>query len=97
MPPHPPIHSNLHGWHLKREIQLGHIITTLTVAAAAFGYIGKQEQRIALIEQRLEQQRERDERQDRSAGEDKKLFVERLDRMDAKLDRLIERIPSSRP
>lgn len=93
MPP-PSAPALQQGWHLKREIQLGHIITTLTVAVSVLAYLGKQEQRIVLIEQRLEQQRERDERQDRSAGEDKKLFVERLDRMDAKLDRLIERMPS---
>ena len=93
-PPQPPTTNATQGWHLKREIQLGHIITTLTVATAAFAYLGEQEQRIALVEQRQEQQEKLDERRDRTAGEDKRIFVERLDRMDAKLDRLIERMPS---
>jgi heme exporter protein D len=84
-------------WHLKREIQLGHVITTLTVALSAVLYIGRMEQRIALVEQHLRVQRERDERQD-SAMQEKTLALSRqLERMEAKLDRLIERNQSPKP
>ena len=82
--------SQAFGWHLKKEIQLGHLITTFTVAVSAVVYVGKLEQRIALIEQSVRDQRERDDRQDRQAAEALALLRQQLDRMDAKLDRLVE-------
>ena len=77
-------------WHLKREIQVGHIITTLTVAVASVLYLGRLEQRIALMEQQVISQHERDERQDRSVTESATLLRANLDRIEGKLDRLIE-------
>lgn len=83
------------GWHLKREIQVGHIITTLVVAFSVVLYIGKLEQRIALIEALSISQRDRDEQQDKAVGRQMGLVVKQLDRIDEKLDRLIERSPRS--
>jgi nucleoside permease NupC len=67
-------------WHLKKEIQLGHLITTFTVALSAVFYMSKIEQRVAVVESQMVTQRE-------SAA----LLRSQLERMDAKLDRLIER------
>ena len=67
-------------WHLKKEIQLGHLITTLTVALSAVVYINKIEQRVAVIESQMVTQRE-------SAT----LLRAQLDKINDKLDRLIER------
>lgn len=67
-------------WHLKKEIQLGHLITTFTVAISAVIYISKIEQRVAVVESQLVSQRE-----------SSSLLRSQLERMDAKLDRLIER------
>lgn len=67
-------------WHLKKEIQLGHLITTFAVAVSAILYINKIEQRLSVVETQLIGQRE-------SAA----LLRAQLERMDAKLDRLIER------
>jgi hypothetical protein len=78
-------------WHIKREIQLGHIFTTLTVAISAMFYITKLEQRIALIEQQVSLQHERDDRQDRATAEALVLLRAQLEKMDVKLDRLVER------
>jgi hypothetical protein len=78
-------------WHIKREIQLGHLITTLTVAVSAVVYIGKLEQRLALSEQQHLVQRERDAQQDQAIREAATTLRQQLDRMDTKLDRLIER------
>ena len=80
-------------WHIKREIQLGHILTTLTVAVSAMFYITKLEQRIALIEQQVVSQHERDDRQDKATAEALLLLRSQLDRIDVKLDRLMERKP----
>lgn len=84
---------SIEGWHLKKEIQFGHIITTLTVAVAALFYFTKIEQRIALVEQQIVQQHERDERQDKSVSEAMILLRQQLEKMDAKLDRALERRP----
>ena len=67
-------------WHLKKEIQLGHLITTFAVAISAVLYINKIEQRLSVVETQVLAQRE-------SAA----LLRSQLERMDAKLDRLIER------
>lgn len=78
-------------WHLKREIQLGHVITTVTVAVAALVYVQRQEQRIALVEQQLITQREVDRRQDEALVDKTQLLSRALERIEAKLDRLVER------
>lgn len=72
-------------WHLKKEIQLGHLITTFTVAISAVVYISKIEQRVAVVESQMITQRE-----------SSALLRAQLERMDAKLDRLIERDRNTR-
>ena len=67
-------------WHLKKEIQLGHLITTFAVAISAVLYINKIEQRLSVVETQVLAQRE-----------SSALLRAQLERMDAKLDRLIER------
>ena len=82
-------------WHIKREIQLGHILTTLTISVVAVMYVGKIDQRIALVESAQGQlnatQRDRDERQDRQSNESVSLLRNDLREVNGKLDRLIER------
>ena len=82
-------------WHLKREIQIGHIITTLTVAVSVVIYVGKIEQRLAVVESQIATQRERDERQDRVLAEALMRLGAQLDRLDGKLDRLAERMAAT--
>lgn len=67
-------------WHMKKEIQLGHLITTVTVAISCVVYINKIEQRVAVMEAQMISQRE-------SAI----LLRSQLDKINDKLDRLIER------
>lgn len=77
-------------WHIKREIQIGHLITTMSVAFSVIWYAGKLEQRIALVEQSIVMQRERDLSQDNQASMSYQQMRQQLDRIDSKLDRLIE-------
>ena len=81
------------GWHLKKEIQFGHLIATVTVAASAMFYVAKMEQRIALVEQQIIQQHDRDDRQDKATSEAFTLVRQQLEKMDAKLDRALDRRP----
>jgi len=67
-------------WHLKKEIQVTHVISTLLLVGAVFAYVSKIDQRLTIVETQLIAQRD-------------STMVQRvqLERMDAKLDRLIER------
>ena len=67
-------------WHLKKEIQVTHVISTLLLVGAVFAYVNKIDQRLTIVETQLIAQRDSS-------------MVQRaqLERMDAKLDRLIER------
>ena len=67
-------------WHLKKEIQLTHVISTIVVIGAVLAYVSKIEQRLTIVETQLLAQRDA-------------AILQRaqLERMDAKLDRLIER------
>lgn len=67
-------------WHLKKEIQVTHVVSTLLLVGAVFAYVSKIDQRLTIVETQLIAQREA-------------AAVQRvqLERMDAKLDRLIER------
>lgn len=67
-------------WHLKKEIQLGHLITTITVAISAIMYINKIDQRVTVVEVQVAAQRD-------TSG----VFRAQLDKINDKLDRLIER------
>lgn len=79
------------GWHIKKEIQLGHLLTTLTIAVSVVLYVSKLEQRIALIEAQVSAQRDRDDRQDKTTAEAMSLLRAQLERMENKLDRVLER------
>jgi len=68
-------------WHLKKEIQVTHVVSTLLLVGAVFAYVSKIDQRLTIVETQLIAQRD-------------STMVQRaqLERMDAKLDRLIERL-----
>lgn len=72
--------DNRDSWHFKKEIQLGHLLTTVTVAISAVIYITKVEQRVAVIETQMVAQRD-----------SSTLLRAQLDKINDKLDRLIER------
>ena len=67
-------------WHLKREIQLTHVISTILLVGTVFAYVNKIDQRLTVVEVQLVAQRQAME-----------VRREQLERIDAKLDRLIER------
>lgn len=84
-------------WHIKREIQIGHLLTTVTLAVGLASYFAKVEQRLALNEQALQilqqQQMMRDERQDQALSSAARQIDTRMERIEAMLVRLIERRP----
>lgn len=83
------------GWHLKKEIQLGHIITTVTVATSIMLFVSRIDSRVEMLEAQAlsakQAQHERDDRQDKANAEMIGLLRNQLERMETKLDRLVER------
>lgn len=41
---------NVGGWHLKKEVSVGHLLTTLALAGAVVTYIIQNESRLATLE-----------------------------------------------
>jgi hypothetical protein len=39
-------------WHLKKEVQLTHLISTILILVSVVTYVGKIEQRLAILEDR---------------------------------------------
>ena len=72
------------GWHLKKEFNVGHLFTTLTLAIGLIAWGNKMDQRVTRMEMAQEAQHEAVAISERS-------FTARLDRIDDKLDRIIER------
>lgn len=68
------------NWHFKKEVQLGHLITTFTIAISAVVYINKIEERVSIVETQIMTQKENNS-----------LFRGQLEKINDKLDRLIER------
>ena len=73
--------NNNSGWHVKRSLDVGHIITTLVIAVSAVTAFSGQNEKISLNAQRidyLESQR----------TEDSERVEKRLDKIEEKIDRL---------
>ena len=51
-------------WHLKKELNISHLLTTAGAICTAAFFISRQDTRIALIEQSMAVQAKIDERQD---------------------------------
>lgn len=79
------------GWHMKKEIQLGHVLTTIVLVLTGLFFITKMDQRITLLEDKAISQKERDANQDKVLADSLMRIQSQFDKVDAKLDRLIER------
>lgn len=53
-----------HHWSFDQRINVGHLLTTLAMAASLFVYAGAIDKRIAVLEEKAAAQRERDVQQD---------------------------------
>lgn len=83
------------GWHLDKKVPISIIFAIVLQCVSFTWFMGKQDARITLIEQsrveRISAQHDRDERQDQDTAARFEEVSKRLDKMDGKLDRLIER------
>ncbi|WP_299262901.1 hypothetical protein [uncultured Psychrosphaera sp.] len=70
-------------WHMKKEVNLVHIITTIGIFVSCFWYFSDLDKRIAANEQSISYVQS-------LRTEDQKRVEKQLDKINAKLDRLLE-------
>ncbi len=81
----------MNGWSIKKEVTVGDLIAiTFAISSVILAY-GALDARLAKIEEFKAAQVSRDIAQDASAHQTKQDIADRLDRIEDKLDRLIER------
>lgn len=85
-------------WHLDKRVNLGHLLTTLSLAVAIFAWGSAMDRRVAVLEEKAAAQRERDAGQDSAAGTAVILLRNELTGLhdeiretNRKLDRIFER------
>lgn len=82
---------NESGWHLDKKVPIGIIAAMLMQFAGGLWFVSKLDSRIGTLESERTAQHERDERQDNTTKEALGQMRRQLERIDEKLDRLIER------
>jgi hypothetical protein len=82
------------SWHLNKEVQVSHILSTLMIAATAAVYVlrleSRTDQHFALVDYQIQQQIVRDDRQDAASVQDRVSLHEQLEKLSSKVDRLLE-------
>ena len=78
-------------WHLDKKVPIGIIVAMLAQFAGGLWFVSKLDARVYSLETAAVMQRETDQRQDDSARSTRAEVLRQLERIDEKLDRLIEK------
>lgn len=81
------------SWHLDKKVPLSLIFAMLIQAAMVIWAVADIKKDVEILKSHVTTQSDRDERQDRTVNEIVAELRTRLERMDNKLDRLIEKRP----
>ena len=81
------------SWHLDKKVPLSLIFALLIQAAMVIWAVADIKKDVEILKSRVATQADRDERQDKTLGEVVARLQTQLERMDGKLDRLIEKRP----
>ena len=81
------------SWHLDKKVPLSLIFAMLIQAAMVIWAVADIKKDVEILKSRVTTQQDRDDRQDKSMSDAVQQFVSRLERIDSKLDRLIEKQP----
>lgn len=88
-------------WHLDKRVQVPHIVATAVTVISAVLYLGDIKKDVELLKvqqhSNLQAQRDRDDRQDKSSADSITLLRTQLERMESKIDRIVERAPRQIP
>lgn len=77
-------------WHLDKKVPISIIAALLMQFVAGLWFVSKLESRIVALEEHEQIQGQRDSQQDLATAEHARSLSARLDRIESKLDRLIE-------
>lgn len=80
-------------WHLDKKVPLSLIFAMLVQAAIVIWAIADIKKDVEVLKMQVSTQHERDDKQDRQMSEALTLLRNQLDRLDAKMDRLLEKRP----
>lgn len=80
-------------WHIDRTLNIGHILTTLALVSSAFVVLSKFDTRLTLVESHIDTQRETNKRHESTDHELKQAIKDSFDRLELKLDKVLERKP----
>lgn len=83
-------HESDRDWRLDRRLQLGHIVTTLAALVGVTLYVSEIRKDVSVLQSQQASQNTRDDMQDAVARDQKVEIARHLERIDHKLDRLIE-------
>jgi hypothetical protein len=83
--------ASLEGWHLDKKVPLGLIFTILVQAGMVIWAIADIKKDVELLKQDTIALHTRDNQQSEAFRDALKMMQEQFSRLDAKLDRLIER------
>lgn len=81
MSDHNPSQEN---WHLKKEVNVAHVITTVAMVVSCFWFFSDLDKRITTNQTEITHVKQ-------LRTEDQKRIEKRLDSMDAKLDRILQK------
>ena len=81
------------SWHLDKKVPLSLIFAMLIQAAMVIWAVADIKKDVEILKSRVAPQQDRDDRQDKTLGEVVSRLQTQLERMDGKLDRLIEKRP----
>jgi len=88
--PKPDQDGSNNGWHLRKEISIGHIVTTVTVAAGVLLAYADLDKRVSLNSQAINQASLAAEKQEQRSTQALKEINDALRRIEARLDRVID-------
>jgi hypothetical protein len=77
-------------WHLDRRLQITHILSTMALGVGAVLYVGDIRKDVEVLKVQQTAQVARDQAQDDDRSEQKRDIQTQLEKIDSKLDRLIE-------
>lgn len=81
------------SWHLDKKVPLSLIFAMLIQAAMVIWAVADIKKDVEILKSRVATQQDRDDRQDKTLGEVVSRLQTQLERIDSKLDRLIEKRP----
>ena len=81
------------SWHLDKKVPLSLIFAMLIQAAMVIWAVADIKKDVEILKSRVATQQDRDDRQDKTLEEVVSRLQTQLERMDGKLDRLIEKRP----